>query len=205
MDAPDRPERRPGDAVRAGLWREAVPPAGPVPAVVAHHVGGGVRARLRAVGVHGAGAAAPAAGAPGVPRRGGVRPRPDPGPLCVRLPAVPAPVPADAVRRPAARRLLRRLVRAPRRLGVPARGRARPRHRRRVRRRLRHLLGRLPHAARLRAAVGGLQRDVEGVLRRGVPIRAAHREARRAVSRHGLVNGHGRFVNFLMQSSVSQR
>jgi hypothetical protein len=188
MCVPDRPERRPGDAVRAGLRRRAVPPAGPVPAVVAHHGGGGGGARLRAVGVHGAGAAAPAAGAPGVPRCGRVRPRPDPRALRLRLPAVLAPVPADAVRRPAARRLLRRLVRAPRRAGVPARGRARPRHRRRVRRRLRHLLGRLHHAACLRAAVRGRQRDVEGLLRRGVPIRAAHREARRAVSRHGLVN-----------------
>ena len=185
---PDRAERRPGDAVRSGVRRGAVPDAGPLPAVVADHVGRRVRGRLRAVVVHGAGAAVPAAGARGVPRRGRVRPGAGAGPLRLRLRAVPAPVPADAVRRAPARRLLRGPVRAPRRADAPPGERARPGARGGGRRRLRHVLGLLPPAARLRAALRGLQRDVGGLLCRSLQVRGAHREARHAVRRHGLVS-----------------
>ncbi|KAL5659013.1 hypothetical protein ACJX0J_032176, partial [Zea mays] len=182
-----RSERRPGDAVRAGVRRGAAPHAGPLPAVVAHHVGRRVGARLRAVVVHGAGAPAPAAGARGVPRRGGVRPRAGAWPLRLLLRAVPAPLPADAVRRAPARRLLRGPVRAPRRAGAPHGQRARPGPHGGGRRRLGHVLGLLPHAARLRAALRRLQRHVEGLLCRRLQVRAAHREARHAVRRHGLL------------------
>ena len=186
----DGHERGPGDAVRAGVRRADVPHAGPLPAVVAAHVGGGVRPRLRPLVLHRAAPPPPPAGPGGVRRRVGVRARPGPGALRLLLPPVPPPVPADAVRRRAARRLLPGAVPAPRRAGAPPRQRARPRPRRRRRRRVHHLLGLLPHAPRLRAPVREVRRDVERLLRRGVQVRRPHRQARHALRRHGLVSKH---------------
>jgi hypothetical protein len=187
MAVADGPERRAGDAVWASLRRPAVPHAGPVPAVLAHHVRRRVHAHLRAVVLHGAAPPLAAPGPGGVPRGGGVRGRADPGPLRLLLPAVPDPVPPDAVRGGAARGLRRGAVRAPRRAGAPAGERARAGACRHCHRHLRHVLGLLPHAARLRHAVREVRRDVAGVLRRRVRVRPAHRQARRAVRRHDLV------------------
>uniref|UniRef100_A0A0E0LL07 Uncharacterized protein n=1 Tax=Oryza punctata TaxID=4537 RepID=A0A0E0LL07_ORYPU len=180
-------ERGPRDAVRAGVRRADVPHAGTLPAVVAGHVGGGVRPHLRPLVLHRAAPPPPPAGPGGVRRRRGVRARTGAGALRLLLPPVPPPVPADAVRRPAARRLLAGAVPATRRACARARQRARPRPRRRRRRRLRHLLGLLLHAARLRAPVGEVRGDVEWLLRRGVQVRRPHRQARHALRRHGLL------------------
>ena len=49
-------------------------------------------------------------------------------------------------------------------------------------------VGVLPDAARLRASLQEVQRDVEGVLRRRLQVRATRRVARHAVSHHGLVS-----------------
>jgi len=111
----------------------------------------------------------------------------------VRLHIVPAPIPADTVCGAPTRHLLRgALLRAalpPRRPArVPTGERTRLGDRRRVRHGLGDSVGVLPDAARLRASLQEVQRDVEGVLHRRLQVRATRREARHAVSHHGLVS-----------------
>ena len=111
----------------------------------------------------------------------------------VRLHIVPAPIPVDTVCGAPTRHLLRgALLRAalpPRRPArVPTSERTRLGDRRRVRHGLGDSVGVLPDAARLRASLQEVQRDVEGVLHQRLQVRATRREARHAVSHHGLVS-----------------
>ena len=111
----------------------------------------------------------------------------------VRLHIVPAPIPVDTVCGAPTRHLLRGALlhgalppRRPAR--VPTGERTRLGDRRRVRHGLGDSVGVLPDAARLRASLQEVQRDVEGVLHRRLQVRATRREARHAVSHHGLVS-----------------
>ena len=106
----------------------------------------------------------------------------------VRLHIVPAPIPADIVCGAPTRHLLRGALSPPRPARVPAGERTRPGARRRIRRGLGDSVGVLPDAACVRASLREVQRDVEGVLRRRLQVRATRREARHAVSHHGLVS-----------------
>ena len=111
----------------------------------------------------------------------------------VRLHIVPAPIPVDTICGAPTHHLLRgALLRGtppPRRPArVPTGERTRLGDRRRVRHGLGDSVGVLPDAARLRAPLREVQRDLERVLRRRLQVRAAHREARHAVSHHGLVS-----------------
>ena len=106
----------------------------------------------------------------------------------VRLHIVPAPIPADIVCGAPTHHLLRGALSPPRPTRIPAGERTQPGARRRIHRSLGDSMGVLPDAARVRASLREVQQDVEGVLRRRLQVRATRREARHAVSHHGLVS-----------------